>query len=902
MGGREPVTADAATLTTSHGGAAGGAVPAALAVAARDRYVLGKEVARGGGGRIIEAFDRALDRTVAIKVPLDASGAARLRDEADALARLQHPSIVPVYDVGVGDDGLPFFAMTLVGGRSLRDAIKEAATLEARLGLLPAVLAVAEAVAFAHARGVLHRDLKPGNVLVGEFGETLVIDWGLAVGIDHRAEGAIEGTPAYMPPEQARGDAVDERADVYALGAMLYHVLTGAAPYSNTDRRALDAVLAGAPEPIELSQPRAPRDLVAIAGKAMARDPAARYPSARQLADDLVRFQTGRLVSARRYSPVARARRWIGRHRAAVAIALTVALGGAAVTAAMLREPAQAVAGPTCPDARASLAGVWDDARRAALATTLAHASGSGDAAARHLDAYADRWVEMSSESCLATRVLHQQPESMFDARAICLAQRRDELAELLDVLATRPDLALRAPDMVLALQPIDDCGDVEVLRGLEPPPVAAEARAAIADVRRQLARAKARHAAGDYRTAHDLMAAVVPAARATGYRPVIAEALYRSARSATQVADYDGAEQALLEAILLGETSRHDHLVANAWATLIYVIAGSERGFERLDHWLPRARGAMARVGDPPADVAKLEAVVGLIDARRGRDDDAVAHWRTALALWNQLGTADSGYHAHVITSLGAVAHAAGDRAEAARLYEQSLAMIRTQKGARHPDQITALRNLSELDLEGGDVAAAAARCAEIRALIAASPPEPRNVVSAELYCVKVDVKRDPASAEAGLARLDALRPMLVAHHEATWRSRRGDLLRVLGRAEEALVEHRAALEVARARTGSSARHRVVDALGEIAEDLARLGRRAEAIAAAREAVTVAGAGEMSPAVVHAALLGLAQLGPPDAAELLTRAEGLERQHGAGITAPLVEARKRLAASSPAR
>jgi tetratricopeptide (TPR) repeat protein len=313
-------------------------------------------LAMGGMGRILTARDRRLRRKVAIK-ELRAHGPeliARFRREALITARLAHPSIVTVHEAGVWPGGEPFFAMKLVAGRPLDEVVAAAKTLDERLALTPRVIAIAEALAYAHSERVIHRDLKPANVIVGDFGETVVIDWGLAKDLaddGHRESpdagpyrrpptdpggttaGQILGTPAYMPPEQAEGAEVDERADVYAIGALLYHVLAGRPPYTGkTADEVLDAVRREPPPEIP-GHEDIPRDLLAIVRRAMARAPAHRYPSARELAEDLRRFEAGQLVGAHRYSAGQLLRRWLRRHRvavgvAAVALGLLVVMGG----------------------------------------------------------------------------------------------------------------------------------------------------------------------------------------------------------------------------------------------------------------------------------------------------------------------------------------------------------------------------------------------------------------------------------------------------------------------------------------------------------------------------------------------------------------------------------------------
>jgi WD40 repeat protein len=313
-------------------------------------YELGAELARGGFGRLIRARDRRLDRFVAIK-QLRATNAqleARFRLEARLTARLAHPAIVPVHEVGRWPSGEPFYAMKLVTGRSLRERLDAASGLADRLALLPAVTTVADAVAHAHREKILHRDLKPGNIMIGDAGEAYVIDWGLAK--DLRGEdvatpearsadpsltmaGAVLGTPPYLSPEQARGDAVDERADVYSLGALLYELVTGTAPYAGDVAGVLAAIAAGPPPAAAAREPAVPPELAAIIARAMARAAIDRYPTAGELTADLQRFARRELVSAYRYSIAQRAGRWVRRHRAA-AIAALGAVAAAGATAA----------------------------------------------------------------------------------------------------------------------------------------------------------------------------------------------------------------------------------------------------------------------------------------------------------------------------------------------------------------------------------------------------------------------------------------------------------------------------------------------------------------------------------------------------------------------------------------
>ncbi len=311
------------------------------------RYTFEAVFASGGLGTIRRAYDHRLERHVAVKelqnfTPGGASE-ARFQREALLTARLEHPSIVPVQDRGQHPDGAPFYCMKLVDGQSLDALVRTRQSLADRLALVPHVLAVADALAYAHTRGIIHRDLKPANILVGRFGETLVIDWGLAKdlnAVDSLADGRsaplrsdapsddltrtgeFVGTLPFMPLEQAEGAATDARADVYAIGAILYFVLSGCLPYEGRPTLPmLAAMLAGPPPDLAARVVGLPADLLAIVRKAMARAPADRYATAQELAADLRRFQAGRMVEARPYSPIDVLRHFGRRHRAIVGVA-----------------------------------------------------------------------------------------------------------------------------------------------------------------------------------------------------------------------------------------------------------------------------------------------------------------------------------------------------------------------------------------------------------------------------------------------------------------------------------------------------------------------------------------------------------------------------------------------------
>ena len=283
------------------------------------RYTREGLLGKGGMGIVYMAQDHRLGRVVALKeAARGGETAARLAREARVTAGLEHPGIVTVHDTGVTEDGRPFYTMRLVRGRPLSSVLGERRTLVERQSLVRHYLDACNALGYAHAQGVVHRDVKPANIMVGGFGETQVVDWGLAArigapggtGDDAGPEdatrtrtGAVLGTPAYMSPEQARGEFVGAQADVWSLGAVLYELLSGEPPRG---KGTSDEVLARARTGTQSwlrTPPDAPAELVAITERALAPDPAARYPDAGALAADVAAWLDGHLVGAHAYTP-----------------------------------------------------------------------------------------------------------------------------------------------------------------------------------------------------------------------------------------------------------------------------------------------------------------------------------------------------------------------------------------------------------------------------------------------------------------------------------------------------------------------------------------------------------------------------------------------------------------------
>ena len=681
--------------------------------AAIGRYTILAPLGRGGMGEVFAAYDPELDRKIALKVLRAHGGAddvraqARLLREAKAMARLSHPNVVAVHDVGAFGARV-FVAMEFIDGGTLKDWLGGATRTRAEI--LAVFGDAARGLAAAHAAGLVHRDFKPGNVMIAHDGAVRVMDFGLArelgdkpaattssddlrpaaagdLSVTLTTTGELMGTPLYMAPEQFKAGATDARTDQFSFCVALYQALYGDAPFGDASLTAIMVeVLDGRvrPAPPKTGVPTWLRRVL-LRGLSVAPD--ARWPSMHDLAAALARDP-------------ARTRRRVG-----LAAGALVLVTLSAVTLARSR-PNPAL---LCQGGPTRLAGVWETeasghSRRDVVRTTFL-ASGAPAAAevwehvATLLDRYAARWLVGYRDACEAMHVRGEQSAATLDLRMDCLDGRRTALAALTDVLATADRTVVgSAVNSVIALPGLERCSDVQELRGSVEPPRDAATRARVEEIRKRLAVAKALNDTGKHEEATTLCRTLLGAARDTAYRPLLAEVLAISASASSSVNFHAEMMPIQEEAVMTALAASRDDLAAGEAVTL----AGSLREYlgQRDDStfWLELGRALAARLG---SSEDRLRSWVYQTDAvwklRANDPRGALVDAQRAVALKEKVLPEN---HPDIAISLNTEAEvlvALGRTGEALAVNERAYAMVVQSYGAAATEASTVLGNRGE-------------------------------------------------------------------------------------------------------------------------------------------------------------------------------------------------------------
>ncbi len=661
------------------------------------RYVVVGRLGRGGMGDVYRAEDPELGRPVAIKM-LSAGRArgdaasARLLREARALARLSHRNVVPIYDVGTfGDD--VFLAMALVKGQTLRR------WWERKPGwreIVDVLVQVGRGLAAAHLAGVIHRDVKPENIIVDEAGSPCVLDFGLARAVDAAPDepasldpdavmdltqtGSVVGTPGYMAPEQHEGKKADAPADQFALFVTLYEALHGQRPFVGDTIAELAASLREGRRHPPSRDVRLPARVTAVIDRGLAREPGDRFPSMTDAMDALER--------------AARPPAWRGWALAGVA---ATALAAAALVSISGQTDACATAG--------DLGDVWGPAARARLAQVI----GDPDVLApvtRELDAAAGRWSEASGAACRRV-VERSRPESALLLEGACVARRRSELAGALTALqAGHASSRASAVDIVLALEDARACGDPELLARGAPLPSEPDVRARIERAEETLAEARALQSAARFAEASERVATLETEVTTLAYAPLTARWLSLRGALAADLREAD-AVATLRRAATAASAARDDLLAARAWILMFDVMVDQKEEANRLgdlDELVPVLDALVAAAAEQEVALrwllqkARFRAVAGDSERTVKLFEEALTEARRRLG------------EDHLVTAAAAMSLAQAYAIEQGRtdlaepLLERALEIRARRLGALHPQTLAVHSVASRLALQRGD------------------------------------------------------------------------------------------------------------------------------------------------------------------------------------------------------
>ncbi len=777
------------------------------------RYVVLGEVGRGGMGRVLRAYDPKLQREVALKVlrarSITGDARERMVREARAMAKLSHPNVVAVYDVTEAASGF-MLVMEYVAGRTLRDWLFEAP--RAWPEIVAVFVAAGRGLAAAHAQGLLHRDFKPSNVLIGEppIGSEVVgpivkvTDFGLAkatpsepVEVDAgegerevivldepwggiTESGKVVGTPRYMAPEQHRGDRLGPATDQYSYCLALWEALTGSFPFADATLPADKHVGPPAwPQPTHVS-----RRVVEAVRRGLAVEPALRWPGMAELLAELA------------HDPLRRRRRlWIG-------IGATT---GIALVAGLVQSWAHARA-ERCSGARGQLADVWDDARRerigaAFVGTQAVFADSMWAYVAPRLDDYADAWMRMHTEVCEATTVRGEQSSEVMDLRMGCLQRAKLELRAITDVLAAADrEVVQKGHELVADLAPLSRCADVEGLQAELAPPSAEEAEV-VERLRGRLAAAAAHRAGGRYVDARAIVETTQAEAEALEYAPLHVELALEHARLLAATGDYAGAERRLHEVVRIAAQSRQWDELGEAATLLMHVVGNLLKRPDDGLRYRDLAEGLARRRGDP-LTMASFHNSLGNVLEVQGKSVLAEEAFRTALALRIPvLGEGDPDVArcrnnlANSLMSKGAYAQAEAESRAALAMQEQVL-------GPQHPDVALSRNNLATmLEAQGRvDEAETEYRAAlELwEAAVGATHPDLALVHNNLANLLADRARYDEAELEYRTAIAIASKAVGSDHPDlALYRNNLGTVFLSRGDYDRAEAEHRRALEI---------------------------------------------------------------------------------------------------------
>jgi eukaryotic-like serine/threonine-protein kinase len=763
-----------------------------------DRYLVLDHLGAGGMGEVLVAYDPQLDRRVALKLlrpdshAEDPQASTRMLREAQALAKLSHPNVVAVHDVGTHHSQV-YIAMEYVEGTSLSVWLRTPRPWREATSML---IASGRGLAAAHAAGIVHRDFKPGNVMIGRDGRARVLDFGLAratLGSDtpdpwsrsssgRRSSpdlaselteaGAVMGTPAYMAPEQFLGKPVGPAADQFAFCVTLHAALYGKRPFSGSTYEAL----ARAHTTGRIEDPprntHVPKRLRAIVLRGLSVSPTDRWPSMDALLDQLER-----------------ATRPIGRKLLVGVLAASTLSAGAWALHAAEQTP--------CKGAHDRLKGVWDVERRQAveqafIAVDTPYAADSLDLTAARIDAWVDEWIDAYTDTCEATHVRGEQSTELLDLRMTCLRHQLEDLDALVDVFSNADaSVAEHAVQAANRLPPVQRCANTETLTGALRPPEDEAERTAVDTLRRRFAPIRALALAGKHEEALEGTEMLLQEAEETGDLPLVAEIAVEHAMNLERFLRKDEAREVALRGLDAAARSGHVLYEARALTVLLGVLGAT--AFERgeITRLATHADALLECAGSPSEHVARLRLMHGTVLMRKGEYDEALE--RMHAVVEHTEGRPELTYILLAAMNNIAAAHAMrGELAEALERFEVVIELTERHLGAHHPARAMALMNAANSSFEVGDLEVSWTYSEHALALWrATSETHPEITKGLTIQARIIDARGDLEGALALTERVVELKRSELGerdHSLAYSLNNLGDILMRMGRLEAAI------------------------------------------------------------------------------------------------------------------
>jgi eukaryotic-like serine/threonine-protein kinase len=670
------------------------------------RYRIESCVGFGAGGTVYRAHDRELDRVVALKLLHDGTSdstaaGGRLAREAKVMAKVVHPNVVTVHDVGIAGERL-FIATEFVQGSTLDAWCKEAP--RSWRELVDVFVQAGRGLAAIHASGLVHRDFKPHNVMVARDGRVRVTDFGLARLMPELEErerervqesspalvlfddtlasqtrsGALVGTPAYMAPEQLRGERADVRSDQFAYAVALYEALWGVRPFSGKTLTALAHSVCSDPPRPPPSKPRVPRWLLAVVMRGLSQDPGDRFEDMHALLHALTE------------APRRRRRR---RMTAALTAGFALVAGAGYATAGLTLD--------VCELDEQRFAGVWDDEVRHSVMQALTRTPEIGRVVVDELDQWLDAWKDTHRQACEAAASEGTSPRQL-DLQRACLDRRTSELRAATEVLSQPDDgLSENALDVVATIGAPTRCADIETLETIEPTWASPLGRVLSRQVAGDLDRVEALREAGRLDEARELAERVLARVHDSEH-PVRAEALVALGLVQTVARDLDAAEATLHDGIWAAEASGHVEMAARGWLAISKLMVGSRSdlaGGKQADR---RASAAVHRLNDPLLEL-ELEANRMGMAYLDGKYDEALERSAELLRRSREVYGDDDPQIGRLLFNMAAAFHRLGRLDEAADHASRCLEIFEARFEGRHPDMVEMFNGLAVIELELG-------------------------------------------------------------------------------------------------------------------------------------------------------------------------------------------------------